>query len=47
LAQLSDAEVELLDSITNKLRTPVNASQGGPHNKKESKPAIEAEVGGI
>jgi len=44
LAQLSDAEVELLDSITKKLTTPANASQDGPQNQIESKPAIEAEV---
>jgi len=44
LAQLSDEEVELLDSITKKLTTPVNAAQDGPQNQVESKTAIGAEV---
>jgi hypothetical protein len=44
LEQLSDTEVELLDSITKKLTTPANASQDGPQNQTESKPAIEAEL---
>jgi hypothetical protein len=36
--------VELLDSITKKLTTPVHASQDGPHNQVNSSTAIEAEV---
>src|SRR6516165_1003983 len=44
LAQLSDAEVELLDSITKKLTTPAHASQDGPHNQVNSSTAIEAEA---
>ena len=45
LENLSDQEIQLLDSITKKLNGPAsNASQDGPHNQIESKPAIEAEV---
>ena len=44
LENLSDEEMLLLDSITKKLNPPavLNASQDGPHNQIESKPAIEA-----
>jgi hypothetical protein len=41
LAELSDEELQQLDTINKKLIAPVNASQDGPHNQIESKPAIE------
>jgi hypothetical protein len=42
LASLTDEEVKLLDTITNKLTAPVsNASPNAPQNQTESKPAIE------
>lgn len=45
LADLSDDEVRLLDTITKKLQAPVsNALPDGLHNQIESKPAIEAEA---
>jgi hypothetical protein len=48
LADLSDDEVQMLDTITKKLSSParpvLDASPTGPHNQIESKPAIEAEV---
>ncbi len=45
LENLTDEEILLLDSITKKLNPPavLDASQDGPHNQIESKPAIEAE----
>lgn len=45
LAELSDEEMRLLDTITKKLQAPVsNTLPNGPQNQIESKPAIEAEV---
>ena len=44
LAELSDDELQLLDTINKKLIAPVNASQDGPQNQIESKPATEAEM---
>jgi len=47
LADLSDEEMRLLDTITKKLTAPVsNALPDGPHNQIESKPAIEV-VGSV
>jgi hypothetical protein len=44
LANLSDDEVQLLESITKKLgsKPDLNALPNGPGNQTESKPAIEA-----
>jgi hypothetical protein len=45
LATLTDAEVQLLETITRKLTAPAsNALLDAPHNQIESKPAIEAEI---
>jgi len=45
LADLSDEEMRLLDTITKKLSGPTsNALPDAPQNQIESKPAIEAEV---
>jgi hypothetical protein len=43
LAELTDDEVPMLDTITRKLTAPAsNASPDAPQNQMESKPAIEA-----
>lgn len=44
LADLTDAEVQMLDTITKKLTTGSDASQNAPQNQIESKPATEAEA---
>jgi len=46
LENLTDAEVQLLDSITKKLNPPatLDALPDGPHNQTKSNTAIEAEV---
>jgi hypothetical protein len=46
LETLTDEEVQLLDSITKKLNAPAaaDASQDGPHNQIESKPAALPET---
>jgi hypothetical protein len=47
LESLTDEEVRLFDSITKKLNRPavLDASQDGPQNQIESKPAIETGAG--
>ena len=45
LSSLKDDEIALLDKLTRKLSAPTSdASQNGPQNQIESKPAIEAEI---